>query len=223
MNEALRKSMEALRRSEDEMRKAVSEQDPSAQKRAAENLAQAEDLLNKALQKQADSSIAGLSQKAQEMADQQRNIADSLKRAYGEQSGDSVSRRLRMGQPEPGPNELPEMRDPASPRYYGYDRRGWDRDLPMAHPPSQQERAMADEKERLSKEIQDLQHEMQQQERSMASAQIQLLRRKCARPFRKPSRAEFAMRDAKTAEWMKMGYGDRNLSVETKMAEGWKS
>ncbi len=219
MNEALRKSMEALRRSEDEMRKAVSEQDPSAQKRAADNLAQAEDLLNKALQKQADSSIAGLSQRAQEMADQQRNIADSLKRAYGEQSGDSVSRRLRMGQPEPGPNELPEMRDPASPRYYGYDRRGWDRDLPSAHTPSQQERAMADEKARLSKEIQDLQHDMQQQERSLASTDP-ASSSKMRKALSEAEQNELAMREQKTAEWMKQGYGDRNLSVETKMAEG---
>ncbi len=127
MNEALRKSMEALSRSEEDMRKAVSDRDPSAQKRAADNLAQAEELLNKALQKQADNSVAGLSQRAQEMADQQRNIADSLKQMYGDQSGSSASRRLRMGQPEPGPNDLPEMRDPAVPRYYTYDRRPWDR------------------------------------------------------------------------------------------------
>ena len=151
MNEALRKSMEALSRSEEDMRKAVSDRDPSAQKRAADNLAQAEELLNKALQKQADNSVAGLSQRAQEMADQQRNIADSLKQMYGDQSGSSASRRLRMGQPEPGPNDLPEMRDPAVPRYYTYDRRPWDRDMPVAHSPSEQERAMADEKARLSK------------------------------------------------------------------------
>jgi hypothetical protein len=222
MNEALRKSMEALRRSEDEMRKAVSDKDAAAQQRAAENLAQAQSALSKGMQQQADNSVAGLSQKAQEMANAQRDIANSLKRMYGEQSGSSVTsqlRRMRTGQQEPGPNELPEMRDPAMPRYYSYDRRPWDRDVPVAHNPSSEERAMADEKERMAKEIQDLQRGMQQQERAMASAQPGASS-KMRKALSEAEQAELAMRMQKTAEWMKEGYGERNLNVETKMAEG---
>jgi len=219
MNEALRKSMESLRRSEDEMRKAVSQQDPAAQKRAADNLAQAESLLDKALQHQADSSVAGLSQKAQDLANQQHNIADSLKRMYGEQSGGSANKRLRYGQPEPGPNDLPEMRDPSMPRYYSYDRRPWDRDMPVAHNPSEEERAIANEKEKLSKEIQDLQHDMQQQERALAGTQPGASS-KMRKALSEAEQNELAMRMQKTAEWMKQGYGNRNLNVETKMAEG---
>ena len=41
--------MEALRRAEDEMRKAVSDRDATAERRAAEQLAEAQNLLNKAL------------------------------------------------------------------------------------------------------------------------------------------------------------------------------
>lgn len=222
MNEALRKSMEALRRSEDEMRKAVSQQDPAAQRRAAENLAEAESLLNKSLQQQAGNSVAGLSQKAQEMANQQRDIANSLKRMYGEQQQQASSpfRRMRPGQPEAGPNDLPELKDPASPRYYGYDRRrNWEPDLPPPHNPTEQERAMADEKARLAKGIQDLQRDMQQQERALASAQPGASS-KMRKALSEAEQKELAMRMQKTAEWMKQGYGDRNIGAETKMAEG---
>jgi hypothetical protein len=219
MNEALRKSMEALRRSEDEMRKAVSDQDPAAQRRAAENLAEAQSLLNKGMQQQADNSVAGLSQKAQEMANTQRDIASSLTRMYGELSGSAIYRRLRPGQPEQGPEDLPEMRDPAVPRYYTYDRRPWDRDMPVAHNPSEQERTIADEKERLAKEIQDLQRGMQQEERALASAQPGASA-KMRKALSEAEQKELAMRMQKTAEWLKQGYGDRNLNVETKMAEG---
>jgi hypothetical protein len=141
---------------------------------------------------------------------------------YGEQTGSSVTsqlRRMRTGQQEPGPNDLPEMRDPSMPRYYTYDRRPWDRDMPVPHNPSAEERAMADEKERMAKEIQDLQRGMQQQERAMQSAQPGASS-KMRKALSEAEQAELAMRMQKTAEWMKEGYGDRNLNVETKMADG---
>jgi hypothetical protein len=221
MNEAMRKSMEALRRSEDEMRKAVSDKDAAAQRRAAENLEQAESLLSNAMQQQANNSVAGLSQKAQEMANKQRDIANSLKQMYGdEQTASSPFRRMRPGQPEPGPNDLPEMRDPSTPHYYGYDRRrNWDPEPPGPHNPSEQERAMADEKVRLAKEIQDLQRAMQQQERALASTQPGASA-KMRKALSEAEQKELAMRMQKTAEWMKEGYGDRNLNVEKTMADG---
>ncbi len=218
MNEALRQSTEALRRSEDEMRKAVSDQDQQAQRRAADNLQQAQDLLNKAMQQQADGSVAGLSQRAQQMAREQRDIAGSLTRMYGHQSG-SEYQRFRPGQPEPGKDDLPELRDPSMPRYYTYDRRPWDRDMPVPHSPSEQERQIADEKERLGKEMQALQHDMQQQERSLASSQPGASS-KMRKALSDAEQNELAMRTQKTAEWMKEGYGDRNLNSETKMADG---
>ena len=181
---------------------------------------QAENQLSKAAQQQADNSVAGLSQRAQEMARQQREIANSLKNMYGEQAG-SQNRRLRFGQPEPGPNDLPELRDPSRPTYYGYDRR-WDRPDPaMPHNPSEQERAIAEQKARLSKEVQDLQHDMQQQERALAGTQPGASA-KMRKALSEAEQNELAMRSQKTAEWMKQGYGDRNLNAETKMAEGFE-
>jgi hypothetical protein len=219
MSEALRRSTESLRRSEDDMRKAVSDKDAAAQRRAAENLEQAENTLNKAMQQQADGSVAGMSQRAQQMANQQREIANSLKRMYGEQGDSSSNRRLRFGQPEPGPNDLPEMRDPSMTRYYGYDRRFDRGDMAVAHNPTEQERAMAEEKAQLSKEIQDLQHDMQQQERALRSAQPGAST-KMRKALSDAEQNELALRMQKTAEWMKQGYGDHNMPVENKMAEG---
>lgn len=218
MQEAMRRAMDSLRRSEDEMRKAVSEQDPAAQRRAAENLQQAQNQLSKALQQQADHSTAGLSQRAQEMAKQQRDIANALKGMYGDQAANQ-NRRLRFGQPEPGPNDLPELRDPALTRYYGYDRRFDRGDRAMAHNPSEQERAIADQKARMSQQIQDLQHDMQQQERALAGTQPGASS-KMRKALSEAEQNELVMRMQKTAEWMKQGYGDRNLGAEAKMADG---
>jgi hypothetical protein len=78
---------------------------------------------------------------------------------------------------------------------------------------------MAEDKARLAKEIQDLQRDMQQQERALASAQPGASS-KMRKALSEAEQKELAMRMQKTAEWMKQGYGDRNLNVETKMADG---
>ena len=127
---------------------------------------------------------------------------------------------MRPGQPEPGPNDLPELRDPASPRYYGYDRRRWDAgDMAVAHNPSPQERAIADEKARLAKELQDLQNGMQKQERALASNQPGASA-KMRKALSEAEQKDLGARMQKTAEWMKEGYGDHNLNVEKSMADG---
>jgi hypothetical protein len=219
MAEAMRQSTEALRRAEDEMRKAVSEHDPAAQRRAAENLAQAQSLLGGAMRQQADNALAGMSQKAQDMANTQRDIANSLKRMYSQPSDSPLRRMMRPGQPEPGPNDLPEMKDPSSPRYYGYGRRNFEPAPTPPHAPSEQERTIAAEKERLAKELQELQRDMQQQERTLASTQPGASS-KMRKALSEAEQKELAMRMQKTAEWMRQGYGDRNLSVENTMAAG---
>jgi hypothetical protein len=218
MQEALRQSMEALRRSEEEMRKAVSDHDPEAQRRAAENLAQAQSLLGGAMQKQSDNAVSGLAQKAQEMANAQRDIANSLKRMYGEQQP-SPFRRMRPGQGESGSEDMPEMKDPAIRRYYGYDRRNWEPEPPPPHLPDAEERAIADEKARLAKDLQQLQSDMQKQERSMASTEPGASS-KMRKALSDAEQKELAMRMQKTAEWMRQGYGERNLGVEESMAAG---
>ena len=218
MAEALRQSMEALRRSEEEMRKAVNEHDPEAQRRAAEDLAQAQSLLGGVMQKQSGNAVAGLSQKAQEMANAQREIANSLKRMYGEQQA-SPRERWRRGQPELGPEDMPEMKDPAARRYYTYDRRNWEPEPTPPHLPDAEERAIADEKARLAKELQQLQSDMQKQERSMAATEPGASS-KMRKALSDAEQKELEMRMQKTAEWMRQGYGERNLGVEQNMAAG---
>jgi hypothetical protein len=217
MLEAFHKSMDALRRSEEEMRKAVSDHDPAAQRRAAEDLAQAQSLLNQAFQKQSDNAVAGMSQKAQEMANAQREIANSLKNMYGDQPT-ATNRRTRFGQPAPGPNDMPEMKDPATPNYYGYGRRSWQPEA-VPHMPNQEERAIASQKEKLTKDLQQLHTDMQEQERKLATTQPGAST-KMRKALSDSEQQELGLRMQKTAEWMKQGYGDQNLGVESKMADG---
>jgi hypothetical protein len=217
MAEALRQSTEALRRSEEEMRKAVSDHDPAAQRRAAESLAQAQSLLGGAMQNQSDKDVDALARKAREMANSQREIANSLKRMYGNPQSNSLYRR--RGQPEAGPNDMPEMKDPETPNYYGYDRRrNWE-PQPMPHTPTQQERAIADEKAALAKQLQQLESDMQHQERALASSQPGASS-KMRQALSGIEQKDLAMREQKTAEWMRQGFGDRNLGVENGMAAG---
>ncbi len=83
--EAMRQAMNALQRAEEEMRKAVSDRDATAEQRASAQLAEAQNLLNNALHQQAGSSVSDLAQRAQEIANAQKDIADRLKQMYGEQ------------------------------------------------------------------------------------------------------------------------------------------
>ena len=133
------------------------------------------------------------------------------------------NRRLLEGcapaKPSPGSEDMPEMKDPAIRRYYGYDRRNWEPEPPPPHLPDAEERAIADEKARLAKDLQQLQSDMQKQERSMASTEPGASS-KMRKALSDAEQKELAMRMQKTAEWMRQGYGERNLGVEESMAAG---
>ncbi len=79
MTEAMRQAINALQRSEEEMRKAVSDHDKTAEQRAAAQLAEAQSLLDNALHQQAGSSVSDMAQRAQEIANAQKEIANRLK------------------------------------------------------------------------------------------------------------------------------------------------
>jgi hypothetical protein len=114
---------------------------------------------------------------------------------------------------------MPEMKDPAMPHYYGYGRRNWEPEPIPPHLPGAEERAIADQKARLAKELQQLQNDMQKQERSMASTEPGASS-KMRKALSDAEQKELAMRMQKTAEWMRQGYGERNLGVEENMAAG---
>lgn len=205
MRQALDRSMEALRRAEDEMRKAVSGHDATAERRAAEQLAEAQNLLNKALGQQAGSSASEMAQRAQEIANAQRDLARRMRQMYGA-GPESENPRFAGGQ---GGGEMPEMNDPNARRMY---RRYWPGMQPR-RPATDEEKALAGEKERLARELEQLQQQMQKQADSLAGTQPGLAR-KMRDALSDAEQKELAMRIQKNGELLRQGYGDRNLEME---------
>jgi hypothetical protein len=219
MAEAMRRSSEALRRAENEMRKAVSEHDATAQRRASNELEEARSQMNKALHQEAGNSVAELSQKAQELANAQRQMANRMKQMYGQQA--QTQRRFPTPGMEEGggENEMPELNDPNTPRYYGYGRRSWRPDQGPPHTPTDQEKDLAAEKERLAQEMQELQSGMQDQAQRLGGTQPGASA-KMRKALSDAEQKDLTMRMQKSAEFMRQGYGDRNMGMEEKMTAG---
>lgn len=218
LSRAMQQSLESLRRAEDEMRKAVSQHDASAQQRAAAQLAEAEDSLNRALHQQAGSSVAEMADKAQQIANAQRDLANKLKRMYGE---NVLRNRFGEGQstlPD-GSAEMPEMNDPNNLGFYGYRRRYWQQELEPRRPATPQERAVAGEKEKLAQQLDQLQRDMQQQQQSLAGTQPDASS-KMRKALSGAEEKELALRMQKNAEWIRQGYGDRNVGMEDSVTAG---
>jgi hypothetical protein len=214
MTEAMRHAMDSLQRAEDEMRKAVSDHDATAEQRAAQQLAEAQDQLNSALHQQAGSSVSELAQRAQEIANAQRDIANRLKRMYGEQGLDG-----RMGNQMGSGEGMPEMNDPDGPRFpYGYRRRYWE-PMEPGRSATEQEKAVAAEKEKLAAQLEQLQRQMQQQEQNLAGAQPDAAS-KLRQALSDAEQKELALRMQKNAEWIREGYGDRNMAMEDGVTAG---
>jgi hypothetical protein len=218
LSRAMRQSLESLRKAEEEMRKAVSERDAAARQRAAAQLAEAQDLLNRALHQQAGTSVAQMGEKAQQIADAQRDLANRLKQMYGQSGGRGRFGEGQSTMPD-GSAEMPEMNDPTNPGFYGYRRRFWQQELEPRRPATPQERAVASEKEKLARQLEQLQRDMQQQQQGLAGTQPDASS-KMRRALSDAEEKELALRMQKNAEWIRQGYGDRNLGMEDSVTAG---
>lgn len=215
--EALRQTMEALQRAEEQMRQAVSGHDATAEQRAAAQLREAQGLLNQMLQQQAGNSVSDLARRAQEIANAQKETAERMKQMYGETGN---SRMGEQSSADDGSEAMPEMNDPYSRRFgYGFRRRNWPDEMQPSHQPTEQEKALANEKEKLARQIDQLQHEMQQQADNMAAPQP-AASSKLRRALSDAEQKELALRMQKDAEWMRQGFGDRNIGMEDSMTAG---
>ncbi len=217
--EGLRQTMEGLQRAEEEMRKAVTGRDATAQQRAASELREAQDLLNKLLHQQAGDSMSDLAQRAQEMANAQKELAERMKRMYGDPDS---SKRFgnRPFTTAEGDNSMPEMNDPNSFGYgYGFRRRNWQQMMQPNRSATEQEKAVAGEKEKLARGLDQLERQMQQQAQSIEGSQPDASS-KLRQALSEAEQKELALRLQKDAEWMRQGYGDRNLGMEDSMTAG---
>jgi hypothetical protein len=215
--EALKQAMNSLQRAEDEMRKAVSNQDATARQRASAELQQAQDLLNQMLHQQNGNSVSDLAQRAQEVANAQKEIGERMKQMYGDRGPGSRSRQESAN--AGGENGMPEMNDPNSMRGFSGFRRRMPQEMQSGRAPTEQESVIAGEKERMAQQLEQIQREMQQQAQSMAGSQPDAAS-KLRRALSDAEQKELAMRMQKEAEWMRQGFGERNAGMEDSLTSG---
>jgi hypothetical protein len=213
MSQAMKQAGNALNQAENEMRQAVGQQDAAAQKRAAAQLAQAEQLLQKALQQQAGQSLDEMANQAKQMAEAQRNIARQMKQMYGDQGPNERSEMTLESLSQP--NAMPEMSDPSNARG-NYFRRRYGLPTAPSHQPTSQEQALANEKDKLAQQLKQLQQQMQQQEQALAGSQPGAATQ-MRKALSEAEQKELALRMQKSAEWMRSGYGERNMNMEDKV------
>ena len=112
---------------------------------------------------------------------------------------------------------MPEMNDPNSMRFgYGFRRRYYNQ---PGREPTQSEKAIADEKDRLAKEVERLEQQMQQQAQSLSGTRPDAAR-KLSRALSEAEQKDLAVRMQKNAEWMRQGFGNRNLATEDSVTDG---
>ncbi len=217
--EALRQTMQALQRAEEEMRKAVTDRDATAQQRAANQLREAQGVLDKMLHQQAGNSVGDLAERAQQIANAQKEIAELMKQMYGQSGSNS-----RAGNPSSSASgrddSMPEMNDPNSFGYgYGFRRRNWRQMMEPTRSATEQEKTVATQKERLAQELEQLERQMQEEAQSVAGSQPDASS-KLRHALSDAEQKELALRLQKDAEWMRQGYGDRNLGMQDSVTEG---
>jgi hypothetical protein len=115
---------------------------------------------------------------------------------------------------------MPEMRDPNSTRFgYGFQRRYGMDEMRPSRSATSEEKSLADEKEKLASELGHLQEQMQQQAQSMSGSRPDASA-KLSRALSEAESKELALRLQKDAEWMRQGYGDRNVGMEDSVTAG---
>ena len=212
--EGMRQSMEALRRAEEAMRQAVDNRDPAARQRAASQLAEAQNLLKDMLHQRAGGAVSDLAEKAQQLARNQKDVADRIKDLYGAK-GINTARTGELNGQGDGSPMMPEMNGPD----YGgnwYRRRFFPE---SARPATDREKALAAENEKLAQQMKQLQQEMQQQARGMGGEQPESAR-KLRKALSDAEQEELALRMQKNSDWLRQGYGSQTWPMEDSITAG---
>lgn len=219
--EALQRAGNAVNRAEEEMRKAVGSNDEAARERAANQLREAQEQIREMMRKDAGQSVDEMTRQAQHLAEAQKGLADRMKQMYGSSSGRNGLRNSFGNSPGTEEGEsMPEMNDPNSRRYgYGFRRPFNPNQLRPPHQPTEGERSVASEKEQLAAQLEQLQKQMEGQSRNLAGTRPDASS-KMSRALSEAESKELALRMQKNAEWIRQGYGDRNLQMEDNVTAG---
>lgn len=227
MNDAMRQAAQALQQAEQEMRQAAGGKNPGAEQRAAEQLARAQEALDSALHRRAEASLSDLTRQAQQLADAQRRIEQRMKQMYGPSPMTPYSRNQQSananGQSANGGVPMPQMDDPLHPIPYGYGnywyrRRYLERFTPP-HMPTGEERNLSNQKDQLAERVQQLERQLEDQVQRMAAAQPDAAA-KLRQALAALEQEDIPMRMRKSAQWMRQGFGGRNLGTEDSMTQG---
>jgi exonuclease VII large subunit len=192
-NEQMEQAANALKRAQEEMRNAVSQHDAGAQQRAASDLQAAENLLRSMQQQQTGDSLSNLAAQAQQMVQQQKDFANRLREAAKNGEG--------------GDNSGSQMAQ----RRFGYGGR-WNRDpydptrRAMPSSTSQQTNRLADEKEKMAGQLEQLQRDLQRQAQSLSGTQPDVSS-KLRDALSGVEQQDLAAHMKKNADWIRQGYG----------------
>ena len=208
---SMREAAQALQRAEEEMRKAVSNQDATARQRAADQLAQLQQKLQSMLAQQAGNSVGDLAQKAQQLANAQKELADRIKQQYGAQ-GINTNRTDGASSAE-----MPEMTGPG---YAGYGFRRRFGTIPEpTRSSTDKEKALAAEGEKLAQQVRQLQQQTQQQAQSIAGQQPDATK-KLRQALSDAEQQELALRMQKSSQWLRDGYGEQTWPMQDSITAG---
>jgi hypothetical protein len=173
---ALQQAMQALQRAEDQMRKAVSEHDPAAQREAANQLQHAEDLMNQMQRQQEGGSLADLNARAQDLDRRQREFESKMRRNYGEGEGSPFMNNPRF---ERGLDYFPRHTSPETDQ-------------------------LANEKEKLAQEAEQIQKQMQREVERMSAGQPNDAAR-LRKALSDAEQSEVTSEMKKSANWIRSG------------------
>jgi hypothetical protein len=171
----------------------VSQHDAGAQQRAASDLQAAENLLRSMQQQQTGDSLSNLAAQAQQMVQQQKDFANRLREAAKNGEG--------------GDNAAGQMAQ----RRFGYGGR-WNRDpydptrRAMPSSTSQQTNRLADEKEKMAGQLEQLQRDLQRQAQSLSGTQPDVSS-KLRDALSGVEQQDLAAHMKKNADWIRQGYG----------------
>jgi hypothetical protein len=192
-NQQLEQATNALQRAEEEMRSAVSQHDASAQQRAASDLQAAEQQLREMQRQQAGNSISNLAAQAQDMLEHQKDFSNRLRQAGSSRNGEGSDS------------------ESAANRQYGYGGGRWNRDpydptrrsFPGAT--NRQTDRLADEKQQMAGQLDQLQREIQRQAQTLAGGQPQVSS-KLRDAVSGIQQQDVASHMKKNADWIRQGY-----------------
>lgn len=215
-SQAMQQALDSLKRAEDEMRNAVSSRDRAAQSRAANQLAQAQQALRDMLQQQAGNHLSDLADRAHQLAQNQKDLASNIKKLYG---ADGIN--TAHAEPQAGGRNgdaSPEMPEMDGPDYSG----GWWRRQFMRESgglATNKEKSLAGASADLSRQMQQLQQQLQHEAQSMAAEQPDAAR-KMRKALSDAEQEELALRMQKSSDWLRRGFGSQTWPMQDSISAG---